>query len=314
MDNLAQKRSFRMKSRTHGLAKAIEHSRSGDSRKSLTKKFQGTQEFQEEDKGIRSTASEKLQTSLPKLQVFGRITPAELRMLQSSTDKVGMVMGWLIEALGRAEVQKIFLVSPPSYARIYQEIVNGTDGYNQAFRVALVPFPFIFSSLISWFLIVALILCPVTIYVFSGGQAFVFIPVLTFCAMMGFWGLNEIAHEIEEPYGCGAGNLPLLELHQGFVDALGETLVDPMPEYDPNTEKTDRKDYPVLHLSLPQQSRVEAAAATRIQSVHRGNKARAELRDELSGELINEARLSDVIKNYLNLEHPKPCLPPPSSG
>merc|ERR1719284_1154181 len=99
------------------------------------------------------------------------------------------------EAISRAQVQGVLLVAPPILARVYNELGNGLMGFNSAYRIALVPFPFCFSQMIGWCLVVFVFLCPIVAYVFTGGEMLT--SALTFCSLMGFWGLNRIAIEPE---------------------------------------------------------------------------------------------------------------------
>ena len=39
-------------------------------------------------------------------------------------------------------------------------------------------------------------------------------PVLTFFIMVGYWGLNEICAELENPFGEDANDLPILLMHK----------------------------------------------------------------------------------------------------
>lgn len=107
-------------------------------------------------------------------------------------------------------------------------------GFNSAYRIALVPFPFCFAQMIGWCLVTFLFICPVAAKVFTGGEALT--TCMTFASLMGFWGMNRIAIEIENPYGCEVNHLPLAELHHAYVEGIGEMLDHPMPEYGWDSE------------------------------------------------------------------------------
>merc|ERR1719160_1026196 len=169
------------------------------------------------------------QRELGKLGVYGKPSSDEMKRLHGATDKVALVLMWMEEAVSRAQVQGVLLISPPILGRVYNELGSGLEGFNAAFRIALVPFPFCFSQMIGWCLVVFVVLCPMVAFVFTGGE--VLTSVLTFCSLMGFWGLNRIALELENPFGCEVNHLPLAELHHAYVEALGEMHIHPMPEY-----------------------------------------------------------------------------------
>lgn len=170
-----------------------------------------------------------LKRDLLKLGIYGKLVNEEIQRLHGATDKVAIVLMWMEEAVSRAQVQGILLTAPPILARVYAEIGNGLEGYNEAYRVALVPFPFCFAQMIGWCLVVFLFLCPAVSYVFTGGAALT--TVLTFFSLVGFWGLNRIAIELENPFGTEINHLPLAEMHHAYVEALGEMHQHPMPEY-----------------------------------------------------------------------------------
>lgn len=164
-----------------------------------------------------------------KLGVYGKLSVEEVQRLNGATDKVAIVLMWMEEAVSRAQVQGVILTAPPILGRVYGEIGSGLQGYNEAYRIALVPFPFCFAQMIGWCLVVFLFLCPAVAFVFTGGETLT--SILTFCSIMGFWGLNRIAVELENPFGQEVNHLPLGEMHHAYVEALGEMHQHPMPEY-----------------------------------------------------------------------------------
>merc|ERR1719313_1759969 len=124
-----------------------------------------------------------------KLGVYGKLAPEEVQRLNGSTDKVAIVLMWMEEAVSRAQVQGVILTAPPILGRVYGEMGSGLQGYNEAYRIALVPFPFCFAQMIGWCLVVFLFLCPVVAFVFTSGE---YLTVsLSFVALVGFWGLNR---------------------------------------------------------------------------------------------------------------------------
>merc|ERR1719359_1707251 len=171
---------------------------------------------------------------LGRLGVYGKPSNEEVQRLHGATDKVAIVLMWMEEAVSRAQIQGILLIAPPILGRVYNELGSGLEGFNNAYRIALVPFPFCFSQMIGWCLVIFVVLCPAVSYVFTGGEALT--SSLTFFSLMGFLGLNRIAIELENPFGCEVNHLPLAELHHAYVEALGEMHVHPMPEYKWNAK------------------------------------------------------------------------------
>eukprot|EP00746_Dinoflagellata_sp_MGD_P133389 gnl/MRDRNA2_/MRDRNA2_67079_c0_seq3.p1 gnl/MRDRNA2_/MRDRNA2_67079_c0~~gnl/MRDRNA2_/MRDRNA2_67079_c0_seq3.p1 ORF type:complete len:516 (+),score=77.52 gnl/MRDRNA2_/MRDRNA2_67079_c0_seq3:79-1626(+) len=198
----------------------------GDRRMSLEKKeVDGVSHLHE----IKEKASDKKKRDLVKLGVYGDLNREEVIRLHGATDKTAIVLMWMEEAISRAQTQGVLLTAPPILARVYNELGSGLAGFNSAYRISLVPFPFCFAQMIGWCLVVFLFLCPAVAFVFTGGE--ILTSSLTFCCLMGFWGLNRIAMELENPFGCEANHLPMAELHHAFAEAIGEMHENPMPEY-----------------------------------------------------------------------------------
>lgn len=169
------------------------------------------------------------QRQLAKLGIYGEPSHEEMQRLHGATDKVAICLMWMEEAVSRAQIQGILLTAPPILGRVYGELGCGLAAFNNAYRLALVPFPFCFAQMIGWCLFIFLFICPAVSYVFTGGEALT--SSLTFCSMMGFWGLNRIAIELESPFGTEVNHLPLAEMHFAYIEALGEMHKHPMPEY-----------------------------------------------------------------------------------
>eukprot|EP00746_Dinoflagellata_sp_MGD_P133387 gnl/MRDRNA2_/MRDRNA2_67079_c0_seq1.p1 gnl/MRDRNA2_/MRDRNA2_67079_c0~~gnl/MRDRNA2_/MRDRNA2_67079_c0_seq1.p1 ORF type:complete len:753 (+),score=119.52 gnl/MRDRNA2_/MRDRNA2_67079_c0_seq1:136-2394(+) len=190
----------------------------------------------------------KARRDLVRLGVFGQPTPDEVKSLHGATDKVAIILMWMEEAISRAQVQSILLTAPPILARVYNELGSGLAGFNSAYRISLVPFPFCFAQMIGWCLVVFLFLCPAVAFVFTGGE--ILTSSLTFCCLMGFWGLNRLAMELENPFGCKVNHLPLAEMHHAFVEALAEMHAHPMPEYKWQTKGGASQALPQLRRNL----------------------------------------------------------------
>lgn len=182
------------------------------------------------DTGIAQIKENKTSMrELGKLGVYGPVTKEETTRLHSATDKVAIVLMWMEEAVTRGQIQGVILTAPPILARVYNELGSGLQGFNAAYRIALVPFPLCFAQMIGWCLVVFVILCPACTFVFTGGE--ILTSTLTWFSLMGFWGLNRIAIELENPFGCEVSHLPLAELHHAYVEGIGEMHIHPMPEY-----------------------------------------------------------------------------------
>ena len=81
-------------------------------------------------------------------------------------------------------------VAPPIISRLFQFLSDGMTGYNQARKVAYIPFPFPHSQITSLFVLVVVGLMPVLSLSFLANEVFGF--VLNFLAVMVFAGLHEV--------------------------------------------------------------------------------------------------------------------------
>jgi len=95
-------------------------------------------------------------------------------------------------------------------------------GYNQAAKVTMVPFPFPFTQMVSLLVVVFVIVSPIVIAQWTGGVYLC--SFMSFFVNLGFWGLNEICGELENPFGDDPNDLPLVEIHHEFIEALAETI------------------------------------------------------------------------------------------
>ncbi|KAF4656471.1 Zinc finger, RAN-binding domain containing 2 [Perkinsus olseni] len=156
--------------------------------------------------------------NVSRLTVVGECSEEEVRHLEECSDKGLVVARWISETVSRSCLEGLITVPPPILSRCYQEISNGMLGFNQAFRVTLVPFPFPFAQLLALLLLVFVVICPTMVVKMTVGK--ILSPVLSFFAVLGYWGLNQIAVELENPFGDDKNDLPLEHVHTAFVDGI----------------------------------------------------------------------------------------------
>jgi len=169
----------------------------------------------------------ELMPGLSPLVVIGQPSDEERSLLIQSESKIDLVHSWIIEAVSCASLQGFLLTQPPILSRVYQELSNGMLGFNQGYKIALVQFPFAFAQMLTLFLVAFLFACPIAVYVFTGGEFLT--PALTLFTVLGFWGIHEIAVEIENPFGMSVNHLPLIELHETMTETLVEVTIAKCP-------------------------------------------------------------------------------------
>eukprot|EP00746_Dinoflagellata_sp_MGD_P132518 gnl/MRDRNA2_/MRDRNA2_66222_c0_seq1.p1 gnl/MRDRNA2_/MRDRNA2_66222_c0~~gnl/MRDRNA2_/MRDRNA2_66222_c0_seq1.p1 ORF type:complete len:418 (-),score=55.92 gnl/MRDRNA2_/MRDRNA2_66222_c0_seq1:156-1409(-) len=165
---------------------------------------------------------------LKELIILGQSSPEELDYLRKADDKADLIHNWILEAISAAALNNVILIQSPILSRVYQELSNGMLGFNQAYKIALVQFPFAFAQMLTLFLLAFLILVPMTITVFTGGELLT--PLLTLITVVGFWGIHEIAVEVENPFGTDVNQLPLVHLHVAVCETLFEATLAHLPQ------------------------------------------------------------------------------------
>eukprot|EP00451_Oxyrrhis_marina_P030923 CAMPEP_0204362590 /NCGR_PEP_ID=MMETSP0469-20131031/39724_1 /ASSEMBLY_ACC=CAM_ASM_000384 /TAXON_ID=2969 /ORGANISM="Oxyrrhis marina" /LENGTH=415 /DNA_ID=CAMNT_0051351201 /DNA_START=89 /DNA_END=1333 /DNA_ORIENTATION=- len=160
-----------------------------------------------------------------RLVVFHEPTARQKVEVLASSEKVCTVCNWLTEDV-MFQVHRGNLLTPaPILTRSFQELSNGMLGFNQACKIALVPFPFPFAQMVSLSLCFLLWIFPIVVEHFT--QSVIFTPVIVCLVVTGYWGLNEIAIELENPFGNDDNDLPLEAVHNSFMRFLDELLCAP---------------------------------------------------------------------------------------
>jgi len=150
--------------------------------------------------------------------ILGDVQPDEAELLEGSTDKVVLVSGWITIALTEFSNRGWFAQDPALTSRVYQDILHGMTAYKKALMIAVVPFPFCFVQMLHVLLYVFICSCPLMVIVFTSSASTA--AVMTFCTIVGYWGINGIAAELENPYGEELNDLPLEEMNADFVDTI----------------------------------------------------------------------------------------------
>merc|ERR1719421_887851 len=155
--------------------------------------------------------------------VIGELSREEQARLEKAIDLPCVVADWIMEAVTRAQLKGLLTVPPPIISRFYQELSNGLVGFSQAYKVTSTPFPFPFAQILALLLSVFCVVCPIIVVQMTSG--YILPPILSFSAILSYWGLNQIAVELENPFGDDDNDLPLVDMHRFFVDAVEEAYI-----------------------------------------------------------------------------------------
>jgi len=159
----------------------------------------------------------------------------ELECLDECTDRVGVVMYWILHDM--ASASKDLDIAPPIQSRMYQEVSNGMLGFNNSLKIADVPFPFPYAQLLDLALIVFTCFIPTYVAIFT--QSLYAAPALAFVLFEGIWCFNEVAKELEQPYGSDANDMSLEDFHARFMGQLQELITAQVTKRQYNEEYSE---------------------------------------------------------------------------
>eukprot|EP00927_Polykrikos_kofoidii_P023935 TRINITY_DN21872_c0_g1_i1.p1 TRINITY_DN21872_c0_g1~~TRINITY_DN21872_c0_g1_i1.p1 ORF type:complete len:629 (+),score=79.89 TRINITY_DN21872_c0_g1_i1:33-1889(+) len=145
-------------------------------------------------------------------------TDFELEALDKSVDRVSVVMYWILHTL--TNISKDLEIAPPIQSRMYQELSNGMLGFSQSSKLSDVPFPFPYAQILTLLLTAFSLFIPAYVALFT--RSLIVGPIMSFLLYQGFWGVNEVAKELENPFGVDHNDVPLGDMHERFTDTLAE--------------------------------------------------------------------------------------------
>jgi predicted membrane chloride channel (bestrophin family) len=143
-------------------------------------------------------------------------TERESEVLTGATDRVQVVMYWLLHSL--VEMSKDLDIAPPIQSRMYQELSNGMLGLTMAVKIADVPFPFPYAQLLLFMLLSYIVFIPMYVVVFT--ESMVVGPLLSALIFHTIWCMNETAKELENPFGTDINDISLVDFHSRFLDVI----------------------------------------------------------------------------------------------
>mmetsp|Transcript_98009 Transcript_98009/g.184241 ORF Transcript_98009/g.184241 Transcript_98009/m.184241 type:complete len:539 (+) Transcript_98009:130-1746(+) len=159
------------------------------------------------------------------LVVLHRPSNEEVERLDSCTDAVNLVCLWIIQGIILEIRAKTLDTPPPIVTRVFQELSNGMLGFSQAHKVAMVPFPFPFAQMVSCLLVFFYIVFP--FYVDAFTQNIIVTPLISTLVPICYNGLNCLAIELEEPFGCDHNDVDIEVRHEEFNKMLVDTIRQP---------------------------------------------------------------------------------------
>lgn len=154
--------------------------------------------------------------------VLGGVSDQEILLLQKARGpyaKVSLCSMWLTEFITREYMAgSTGKVGPPIISRLYQFISDGIVGYNQARKVAYIPFPFPHGQITAFFSLTIIILFPMFYYAYVRSLSLA--CIMNFFTVLCFYGVHEVARELENPFQNVPNDIPLTTFQAQFNEAL----------------------------------------------------------------------------------------------
>lgn len=152
------------------------------------------------------------------LSYIGMISAEEHTELSLVEEKAAVVVQWITEAMVFADVENLLNIPPPLAGRAHMRMADAMEAFNDAYRIAAVPYPFALAQMVSVLMHFFIVLMPVVIEKFT--QAWILTPLLSFMITLSVWGLNSVAMELENPFGDDVNDLPLKELCEAYLEKV----------------------------------------------------------------------------------------------
>jgi len=151
-------------------------------------------------------------------EVVGQFTHQERQDLLATDNPVTLISSWIIEEFTMAIQLGHINIPPPILSRLYQELSTGVQAYKDAWLIAFVPYPFCFAQLISLLMMMLILTAPIFITYMTANMAIA--PICSSICIFGYYGLNSVATELEQPFGDDDNDLPLRDLQLQFIEHI----------------------------------------------------------------------------------------------
>jgi predicted membrane chloride channel (bestrophin family) len=156
-----------------------------------------------------------------KLSILGELTEEEKKGLHNTASTIDAVNIWIL-GLFTSALNTVLSVPPPVYTRVYQELSNGMQGYQEALRVSQIPLPPVITHMTNGLLICSFIIMPFTVE--QTVKSRVLTPLVTFVAAYCYMLIHCISNLLERPYGDDFIDLPMHEMQVSFNRKLEASL------------------------------------------------------------------------------------------
>lgn len=194
-----------------------------------------------DDIGGRSEDNYETLPSYETIDVLG-LDKSTLRFLRDCKVKYGWnkvcALQHMIQVLITHNLQiGVLDIPPPILSRVYQTLSRGFVNLLNAVKITDTNFPFPWAQLIYLLLVVHSMFTPLIVTSFTSSYQWA-IPV-TFLPVFSMFALNQVAAQLEKPFGTDDNDLPLTffqtEFNQSLLLLMHE-MADHLPSTLPNSK------------------------------------------------------------------------------
>jgi len=156
------------------------------------------------------------------LPVLGGVSDAERRVLETlnSEERVHSEMARVLATVNTRRAAGGLAVDPPAVSRIHQTLSDGNLGFFQACKLEDTPLPFPYAQVVSLVLVIFAVTYPLLACSkasgFEGIYAHWLAPTLSFVVVLSYFGLYEVARELEDPFIHPPNEAPLVAVQRSF--------------------------------------------------------------------------------------------------
>lgn len=151
-------------------------------------------------KGVNFIAAFKFEL----LDVEG-IDEESLKVLKQSDTKVELIFHWLQQLMVENIKTGVLSIPGPILARSFQAMERGMMSFNEAMKIARVPYPLPYAQTCDAILILHWLLTPFVVSQWV--SEWVWAGIFSFAQVFILWSLNFIAVELENPFGMAANGI-----------------------------------------------------------------------------------------------------------
>lgn len=156
------------------------------------------------------------------LPVLGGVSDAERGSLEllNSEERVHAEFARVLASVNSRRAAGGLNVDPPAVSRIHQTLSDGNLGFYQACKLEDTPLPFPYAQMVSLVLCIFAVSYPLLASAkasgYEGYHAHWLAPLLSFVVVLAYFGLYEVARELEDPFIHPPNEAPLVAMQQSF--------------------------------------------------------------------------------------------------